>query len=135
MSGAPALNHISGLGVGPSSDNPSMTSIYIVDRAVDNGSSGSENDGKLFEFRAPGGGSPPPNTQPTVDAGPNPTITLPAQASLDGTVTDDGQPIPPGTTTIAWSKVSGPGTVTFGTPNAADTTASFSARGLLRAAC
>ncbi|HYF12279.1 MAG TPA: hypothetical protein VEC09_08255, partial [Actinomycetota bacterium] len=57
VSGVAALDHISGLGVGPSSDNASMTSIYIVDRAVDNGSNGSENDGKLFEFRAPGGTS------------------------------------------------------------------------------
>ena len=55
--------------------------------------------------------------------------TGPASASLDGTVTDDGLPNPPGATTPTWSKVSGPGTVTFGNPNAVDTTATFSAAG------
>ena len=34
-----------------------------------------------------------------------------------------------GRVTTTWSKVSGPGTVTFGNPNAVDTTASFSAAG------
>ena len=56
-------------------------------------------------------------------------MTLPASASLDGTVTDDGLPNPPGATTPTWSKVSGPGTVTFGNADAVDTTATFSAAG------
>jgi hypothetical protein len=64
-----------------------------------------------------------------VSAGPDQTINLPSNASLDGTVTDDGLPNPPGTVTTTWSKVSGPGTVTFGDPNAVDTTASFSVEG------
>jgi hypothetical protein len=64
-----------------------------------------------------------------VNAGPDQTITLPANASLDGTVTDDGLPNPPGAVTTTWSKVSGPGTVTFADPNAIDTTASFSVAG------
>jgi hypothetical protein len=63
-----------------------------------------------------------------VSAGPNLTITLPGQASLDGTVTDDGLPAPP-TITTTWSMVSGPGTVTFLNPNAVDTQASFSGGG------
>ena len=44
-------------------------------------------------------------------------------------MTDDGLPNPPGALTVQWSKVSGPGTVTFGNANAVDTTASFSAEG------
>ncbi len=52
-----------------------------------------------------------PNQAPSVSAGGNQTITLPAGAALDGTVTDDGL-LNPVTTT--WSTVSGPGTVTFG---------------------
>ena len=72
---------------------------------------------------------PPTNTAPVVSAGPDQSITLPASASLDGTVTDDNLPNPPGTTTSTWTKVSGPGTVTFTNPNAVDTTASFSAAG------
>ena len=70
-----------------------------------------------------------PNQAPTVDAGPDQSITLPALANLDGTVTDDGLPDPPGTVTVTWSKISGLGTVTFGDANAVDTTAQFSAAG------
>jgi len=68
------------------------------------------------------------NQAPIVNAGPNQTITLPATATLAGTAADDG--LPTGSTlSVAWSKVSGPGTVTFTNPNAAATTASFSAAG------
>jgi hypothetical protein len=69
------------------------------------------------------------NQAPTVSAGPNQTITLPSSASLNGTVSDDGLPDPPGALTTSWSKLSGPGTVTFGNPAAIDTTASFTAAG------
>jgi PKD repeat protein len=72
----------------------------------------------------------PGNTAPVVDAGPDQTITLPDTAALDGTVTDDTLPAPPGTLTTAWSKISGPGTVTFADATAVDTTASFSAAGV-----
>lgn len=47
---------------------------------------------------------------------------------LRATVTDDGRPAP-AALTIAWSKVSGPGTVTFGSGSAAETTARFSTDG------
>ncbi|MBI1972797.1 PKD domain-containing protein, partial [Candidatus Woesearchaeota archaeon] len=54
-------------------------------------------------------------------------ITLPqTQVNLDGTVTDDGKPIPPGKVTTTWEKRSGPGTVTFGNKNSEKTTATFS---------
>ncbi|HXV64307.1 MAG TPA: hypothetical protein VEK15_26645, partial [Vicinamibacteria bacterium] len=76
-----------------------------------------------------GDGTPPDNTPPSADAGPNQIITLPASASLNGTVSDDGLPNPPGTVTTTWSVVSGTGTVTFGDDNAVDTTASFSLDG------
>ncbi len=72
------------------------------------------------------GGVPPPLTTGRVDAGPDQTITLPDGAVLDGTVTDDGLPDPPGTVRTTWSQVSGPGTATFADANAVDTTASFS---------
>ena len=64
-----------------------------------------------------------------VTAGSNQTITLPAAANLNGTVTDDGLPNPPGAVTVTWSKVSGPGTVTFANPAAKVTTATFSTAG------
>lgn len=65
------------------------------------------------------------NGPPSVSAGPDRSVTLPSSATLDGTVSDpDGD-----TVTTTWSKVSGPGTVTFGDPAAVDTTAAFSAAG------
>ncbi len=71
-----------------------------------------------------------PNTAPTVLAGSDATITLPTDTvSLDGTVTDDGYPDPPATVTTTWSKVSGPGTVTFVNDAAVDTDATFTVPG------
>lgn len=66
---------------------------------------------------------------PFVDAGPDQTVTLPAAATLAGTVTDDGLPAPPGAVTAAWSTVSGPGSVAFGDASAPRTTATFSVAG------
>lgn len=76
-----------------------------------------------------GPAGPLANAAPVVNAGQDQTITLPSSANLDGTVTDDGLPNPPGTVTTSWTKISGPGTVSFGDSNAVDTTASFSAQG------
>lgn len=67
------------------------------------------------------------NRAPTVSAGADLAVTLPATAGLSGTVDDDGLPSTQVTTT--WSKVSGPGTVTFADPGAEATTAAFSAAG------
>jgi RHS repeat-associated protein len=70
----------------------------------------------------------PSNQPPTVNAGPDQIVTLPNSASLSGSVIDDG--LPSGSTvTVLWSKTSGPGSVVFGNPNVAATTASFSAAG------
>ena len=68
------------------------------------------------------------NRSLVVDAGPDQTISLPNSASLDGTINNNGRPIPPEATTM-WSQVSGPGTITFADPNAIDTTASFDLAG------
>jgi hypothetical protein len=74
------------------------------------------------------GPAPPLNTAPIVNAGPDQEITLPNTATLNGVVTDDG--LPTGSPlTITWSKVSGPGSVIFSTPNAAVSTAAFSSPG------
>jgi hypothetical protein len=69
------------------------------------------------------------NVAPTVNAGADHTIIMPGTAALSGTVSDDGQPAPPGVVTLAWTRVSGPGTVVFSAPSAASTTATFSASG------
>jgi len=71
----------------------------------------------------------PANQRPSVTAGPNQTVTLPANAALNATVADDGLPVPPGLLSCAWSKVSGPGTVTFANASVPNTTASFSTNG------
>jgi Calcineurin-like phosphoesterase/CARDB/Calx-beta domain len=69
------------------------------------------------------------NQPPTVDAGADQTITLPAGASLDGTVNDDGRPSPAALTTH-WSQVSGPGRITFANASSVDTLANFSQSGV-----
>jgi chitodextrinase len=70
----------------------------------------------------------PANQAPVVNAGPDGTATVGVAVTLNGSATDDG--LPSGSTlTVAWSKVSGPGTVTFGSPSSAITTAAFSAAG------
>ncbi|MEE9412742.1 MAG: LamG-like jellyroll fold domain-containing protein, partial [Methylococcales bacterium] len=70
------------------------------------------------------------NIAPAVDAGLDQTITLPSDATLDGTVSDDdGMPTSPGIVTTLWTVVSGPGAVTFGDPTQVDTTASFNLDG------
>ena len=74
--------------------------------------------------------TPPPNQSPSVNAGSDQTIILPASASLSGTATDDGLPNPPAALTTVWSKVSGAGTMSFANANALNTTATFSLAGV-----
>ena len=69
------------------------------------------------------------NTPPLVDAGPDQAITLPQDlVALAGTVADDGLPAG-GTLALSWTKLAGPGPVTFGDPSAASTSAQFVAAG------
>jgi hypothetical protein len=75
------------------------------------------------------GNSTPVNQSPQVSAGAGQTITLPAGATLNGTVSDDGLPLPPGLLAFTWTKVSGPGSVTFANTNALRTIATFSTAG------
>ena len=72
--------------------------------------------------------TPGANAAPAVGAGPDRTVRLPFATSLTAVAGDDGLPNP--ALTYAWTKVSGPGTVTFGTPSAKTTTASFSVSGI-----
>lgn len=71
----------------------------------------------------------PPNAGPTAQAGPDQAVNLGAAAALAGQVADDGLPVPPGQLTWNWSKLSGPGSVTFAAPDALQTTATFSLPG------
>jgi hypothetical protein len=67
------------------------------------------------------------NQAPFVDAGSDLKIMFPASANLIGTASDDG--LPNSTLNGQWTKVTGPGTVTFANPAAFSTTASFGAAG------
>jgi RHS repeat-associated protein len=70
------------------------------------------------------------NAAPVVNAGPDQSIPqVTGVASLQGSVVDDG--LPAGAVVVAeWSKIAGPGAVTFANPNAAQTTATFSLPGI-----
>lgn len=93
----------------------------LIARAVDQ--SGNEATASITVTR-----ESPTNLAPTAGAGPDQTIALPQTASLQGAATDDG---PPESSSLAttWSKVSGPGAVTFVDNGALNTTASFSSAG------
>ena len=67
------------------------------------------------------------NVAPFVDAGPDTTAALGAPVSLAGQVADDG--LPSGTLTSLWTRVSGPGSVSFADATAPTTTATLSNAG------
>jgi hypothetical protein len=70
------------------------------------------------------------NLPPRVDAGGDLVLTLPATAALEGRVSDDGLPGPPGALAAEWSKHRGPGPVTFEDATAPATVAEFSEPGV-----
>ena len=72
---------------------------------------------------------PPVNRPPSVNSGPAHTITLPADTvALEGAASDDG--LPAGSAlAVRWTKVSGPGSVTFADPSSAATTATLAEPG------
>ena len=118
-----------GLTYAPSSSIAGKMNLYMVTRGVDNGADPYENDGRIYEISFPPL-EPSNNLAPVVNAGADQTITLPGSAALAGTASDDGLPNPPAALTYAWSTVSGPGTVTFGSASSLATTASFSSAGI-----
>ncbi len=120
----PNPHSVSDVAVAPSTVEGGTIDLFVVQRGVDNNGHPNENDGKMFEFSV--GSSLPQNHAPVVSAGPDRSVIFPAAASLSGSVSDDGLPNPPGTTTAQWTKVSGPGTVSFADPTTPTTTATFS---------
>jgi hypothetical protein len=70
-------------------------------------------------------GGSPSNLAPVADAGSDQQVTLPDEAALAGSASDDGVPSPPGAVTTTWSQVSGPQSVTFADPSSLTTTAGF----------
>ena len=66
----------------------------------------------------------PDKEAPSVDAGPDQTVTPPAtNAPLNGVVTDDG--MPSGSLAFSWTQVTGPASLTIADPAAETTTATF----------
>ncbi len=122
VAGAAAL--VWGAGV---ATTPQDVAQYLHDHVIDRGGVGPDSvygSGQLYL------GDPPVlvNQPPVVSAGSNQTVTLPSGASLNGTVTDDG--LPTGSLSSTWSKVSGPGSVTFANVSAVDTVATFGSPGV-----
>ena len=117
----------SGVTIAPGSTNPMLRNYWVTDRRLDNNGNPNENDGRIYEVVAiPLGG----NGAPIVDAGPPHSIDWPQNSvSLSGYVSDDGHPYPPSVVASLWSKLSGPGSVTFGSASIPQTTATFSAPG------
>jgi hypothetical protein len=108
-----------GLAYAPASGNPNLKHMYMVDRGIDNDDNPNENDGRLFEISIEG------DQPPDVNAGVDQLINVPQKAMLQGTAFDDGLPNPPGDLTTTWSKVSGPGSVTFANASKLTTQATF----------
>jgi PKD repeat protein len=114
-----------GITVAPATNDPNRWDLYIVDRGVDNDTNASENDGKLYEMSV---NLPPiPNLAPVVSVGPDQPTHVGEPLTLQAVVRDDG--LPTSSTTVDWQTVSGPGTVTFGSPQSAQTSATFSTAG------
>ncbi len=70
------------------------------------------------------------NQAPRVEAGPDVVAAAGVPAPLTGLVSDDAQPPSPGALTVTWSKLKGPGAVTFGNANATNSTATFGTNGV-----
>ncbi|MEZ4621624.1 MAG: S8 family serine peptidase [Caldilineaceae bacterium] len=96
----------------------------LINGAIDLGTPGADNNfgyGRLDVLNSYQWLNPlPVNQPPTANAGADGTITLPADAQLSGTATDDGLPAP-ANLVATWSVVSGPGTVSFGDAQALQT--------------
>jgi hypothetical protein len=114
----------SDVALAPPSDGSPGLNVYMTDRVKDNEAEPTPpRDGKMYELSVPF-----ENLAPWVDAGSNHSIAISDPLSITGDTYDDGQPNPVAPT-VTWSKVSGPGTVTFASPNSLTTTVSFSAIG------
>jgi hypothetical protein len=123
----PDGSKISGVTIAPGSSNPSLRNYFVTDRGVDNNTDPFAVDGKIYEVVAiPLGG----NAAPVVDAGAPRSLVWPENSvALDGFVNDDGHPVPPSTVLALWSRLAGPGSVSFDDASAPQTTATFSAPG------
>ncbi|MBK8811289.1 MAG: carboxypeptidase regulatory-like domain-containing protein [Acidobacteria bacterium] len=91
-SGIAGLRYLSGMTMAPASNGSGRWNIWIVDRAVDNDSVPTENDGKLFEISVPAGGNTPPVVT-SVAAGPTDPKTNDVLTATVNARDDDGNPL------------------------------------------
>jgi hypothetical protein len=106
---------------GPGNTILSLWATFVARRDASDGSLHGE-----IKFNA-GDTEASTNQAPGAYAGPDAQVVIPRTITLSGVAGDDG--LPNGTLTTTWSKLSGPGTVTFADPSQLQTTASFSAPG------
>ena len=117
---------LSGLGLAANRYNTSTYSDVQTTRLrLELDSQGTFSTG-LLEWKVYDSGNSP-NFPPSVEAGADRVVVLPGKTYLNGLVKDDGKVDP--TTTVTWSRASGPGPVTFEDAQAAVTTARFSEAG------
>lgn len=81
------------------------------------------------ELLAIGGACQEANFGPLVDAGPDSTLQINMPVALEGWVSDDGKPVPPGVLTLVWTNVSGPADVVIGDSTSLKTEAQFTVAG------
>ncbi len=86
-----------GITVAPSSQNPLLKNIYLVDRGVDNNSNQNENDGLIFEMARPNNNAPPTANDDSATTPENTSVTIDVAAndvdpegSLDPSSTNTG---------------------------------------------
>ncbi len=115
--------------VAPATDDPSRSDLYIVDRGIDNDTDPNEKDGKLYEMSVQLPAIP--NLAPIASAGRDTATHVAEPATLGGSIRDDGKP-QLAAVSAAWSKVSGPGTVSFAAAFSPQTAVTFSAAGTYR---
>ena len=100
----------------------SLAGTYVLRLTAEDGDFESSDEITITASAAPN------NQPPTVDAGANQTIQLPANiVNLAGVVTDDG--LPNNSLLVSWSKTAGAGEVIFLNPNEGATTVAFGAAG------
>lgn len=69
------------------------------------------------------------NNAPSINAGADGETPITSSYPLNATITDDAKPTPPAATTLAWSKLSGPGTVAFSSTSIVNPSATFNQPG------
>ena len=105
------------------SGNPTTAGVSVLTVTVNDGNGHSSSTQFSITIDAPA------NVPPNVDAGVDVVISLENDAALAAIVHDDGLPIT-SSLSILWSKIQGPGTVTWSQSTTASPTAHFSDVGL-----